>query len=117
MEGFAVMELARFLLFFQYFCEGFSAAIATNKRGRNSDIEVLPSGSNTKQHRQLSSTLSGWYCHKQKWSHCNKQSLNPRPPRAQNAALAWNEENPEDTIDMDMMVPLPATGANKQAGF
>lgn len=30
----------------------------------------------------------------------------------QNAALAWNEENPEDTIDMDTMVPLPTTGAS-----
>eukprot|EP00752_Nemacystus_decipiens_P003542 g3268.t1 len=29
-----------------------------------------------------------------------------------NAALAWNEENPEDTIDMDTMVPLPTTASS-----
>ncbi|CAM9820819.1 unnamed protein product [Scytosiphon promiscuus] len=31
-----------------------------------------------------------------------------------NAALAWNEENPEDLIDMDMMVPLPNSVASRK---
>lgn len=38
----------------------------------------------------------------------------PSPNRAllleQNAALAWNEENPEDLIDLETMVPLPYEG-------
>ncbi|CAM9216909.1 unnamed protein product, partial [Ectocarpus sp. 8 AP-2014] len=31
-----------------------------------------------------------------------------------NAALAWNEENPEDPIDMETMVPLPAEAVSKK---
>ncbi|CAM9693600.1 unnamed protein product [Ectocarpus sp. 4 AP-2014] len=31
-----------------------------------------------------------------------------------NAALAWNEENPEDLIDMQTMVPLPAEAVSKK---
>ncbi|CAB1117608.1 unnamed protein product [Ectocarpus sp. CCAP 1310/34] len=32
-----------------------------------------------------------------------------------NAALAWNEENPEDLIDMETMVPLPDEAVSKKS--
>lgn len=38
-------------------------------------------------------------------------------PVVQNAALAWNEENPGDPIDMKEMEPMPIAGESLFCGM